>query len=81
MRCGVGCRRGLDLALLWLWRRPGAVAPIRFLAWETPYAMDAALKKKKKKKRTDQYIDYFTFTEIPFIFTVNYSVPGTGLGT
>ena len=26
MSCGVGCRRGLDLALLWLWCRPAAVA-------------------------------------------------------
>ena len=29
MSCGVGHRRGLDPALLWLWRRPAAVAPIR----------------------------------------------------
>ena len=33
-----------DLALLWLWCRPAAVAPIRPLAWEPPYAMDEALK-------------------------------------
>ena len=26
--CGVGHRRGSDLALLWLWRRPVATAPI-----------------------------------------------------
>ena len=26
--CGVGCRRGWDLALLWLWRRPAATALI-----------------------------------------------------
>ena len=24
VRCGVGCRHGLDLALLWLWHRPAA---------------------------------------------------------
>ena len=48
--CGVGHRWGLDLALLWLWLRP-AVALIRPLAWEPPYAMDVALKKSKKKKR------------------------------
>ena len=29
MTCGVGCRCGSDLALLWLWRRPAAVALIR----------------------------------------------------
>ena len=38
-----------DLALLWLWRRLVATAPIWPLAWETPYA-GAALKKEKKKK-------------------------------
>ena len=32
------------LALLWLWCRPAAVAPIGPLAWEPPYAMGAALK-------------------------------------
>ena len=42
MSCGVGCRRGLDPALLWLWRRPVATAPIGPLAWEPPYAAGAA---------------------------------------
>ena len=36
-----------DPALLWLWRRPAAVAPIRLLAWEPPYAVGAALKRQK----------------------------------
>ena len=31
-----------DPALLWLWRRPVATAPIRPLAWEPPYATGAA---------------------------------------
>ena len=35
--------------LLWLWHRLAAVALIRPLAWEPPYAADAALKKKKLK--------------------------------
>ena len=47
MSCGVGCRCGSDLALLW--HRPVATAPIRHPAWEPPYAMDAALKKQQKK--------------------------------
>ena len=34
MSCGVGRKCSLDLALLWLWHRLGAVAPIRPLAWE-----------------------------------------------
>ena len=56
MSSGVGQRRGSDPALLWLWCRPAATAPIRHLAWEPPYAAGAALemaksqKKKKKKK-------------------------------
>ena len=31
-----------DPALLWLWRRPAATAPIRLLAWEPPYAAGSA---------------------------------------
>ena len=38
-----------DLALLWLWRRLVATAPIRPLAWEPPYAAGAALKRPKKR--------------------------------
>ena len=37
--------------LLWLWYRPAAIAPIRPLAWEFPFATSAALKSKKKKKK------------------------------
>ena len=51
MSCGVGCRRSLDLALLWLWRRPAAAAPIWLLAWELPYATGVALKSKKQKQK------------------------------
>ena len=47
MSCGVGHRRGSDHALLWLWLRPAATAPIRPLAWEPPYAEGAGLKRKK----------------------------------
>ena len=48
--CGVGCRCGSDLALLWLSRRLAAVAPIGPLAWEPPHATGAALEKTKNKK-------------------------------
>ena len=41
-----------DPALLWLWRRPAATAPIRPLAWELPYASGAVLKSKKERKKT-----------------------------
>ena len=50
MSCGIGHRYGLDLALLWLWRRLVATALIRPLAWEPPCAVGAALKRPKKKK-------------------------------
>ena len=50
MSCGVGLRRGSDLVLLWLWRRLAAVALVRPLAWELPYAVGAALKEKKKEQ-------------------------------
>ena len=51
---GVGCRRGSDPALLWLWLCLAATAPIRPLAWEPPYAEGTAqemAKKKTKKKK------------------------------
>ena len=47
---GVGLRRGLDPAFLWLWHRPAATALIGPLAWEPPYAASAALKRQKVKK-------------------------------
>ena len=37
----------MDPALLWLWCRLAAAAPIGPLAWELPYAMSVALKRKK----------------------------------
>ena len=48
--CGIGRRRGSTLALLWLWCRPAAAAPVEPLAWELPCAAGMALKSKKKKK-------------------------------
>ena len=72
MSCGVGCRRGSDPVLLWLWRRLAATAPIRPLAWEPPYAAGAAQemattttttkrqrnsKKTKKKKKSNVEMD------------------------
>ena len=51
-----------NLALLWLWCRPVATAPIGPLAWEPPHAMGVAqemakrqkkIKRKKKEKETN----------------------------
>ena len=50
LSCSIGCRCSSDLALLWLWYRPAATAPIRHLAWEFPYTMGADLERQKKKK-------------------------------
>ena len=41
-----------------LWYRLAAVAPIIPLAWETPYAMGAALKRQKRKKRKEKENSY-----------------------
>ena len=46
-KCGVGRRRSLDPELLWLWRRPAAVALIQPLAWERLRATGVALNIKK----------------------------------
>ena len=42
--CGVGRRRGLDPAWLWLWLQLLFNRP---LAWEPSYATGAALKRQK----------------------------------
>ena len=51
-----------DLALLWLWRRPAATAPIRPLAWEPPFATSAALKKKKKKEKRKMCVHKYVYS-------------------
>ena len=67
LSCGVGRRGSADPALLWLWCRPVATAPIRALAWEPPYAAGAAQdiattttkktkRQKKKKEISEVYI-------------------------
>ena len=58
MSRGVGHRCGLDPALLRLWCRPAAAAPIGHLAWELPYATDVAIKREEKKKN----VEGITFT-------------------
>ena len=48
----MNCGCGLDPALLWLWRRLVATAPIGPLAWEPPYAAGVAQELAKKDKKT-----------------------------
>ena len=83
---GVGHKRGSDWASLWLWCRLAAVAPIRPLAWEPPYAGGASLKRqqlKKKNKREKQlFVDVLVGEEKGIVYgdlvTVTVSsVPGS----
>ena len=57
MSCGIGLRHGLDLALLWLWCRLAATAPILPLDWELPYATNASLKRKRRNKKRKKYFN------------------------
>ena len=62
MSCGLGCRCGSDLVLLW--RKLEAVAPIQPLARELPYALGAALentkyKQIKERKLSTQDLDLY----------------------
>ena len=65
MSCGVSRRHGSDLALLWLWHKPAATSCMRPLAWEPPYAVNAALKGQKTKKK-------IFFFKKNFIFQVSH---------
>ena len=47
--CGIGCRCSSDPVLLWY--RPAAVVLIQPLAWEPPYAMGEALRRKEKSQQ------------------------------
>ena len=56
MSRGVGHRCSSDPALLRLWCRPPAAAPIRPLAWEPLYSVGAAIKRKKKNKKRSSLV-------------------------
>ena len=55
MSCCLGRRCGLDPALLWLWHRLVATAPIQPLAWELPYAAGAAQEVAKRQKKKESF--------------------------
>ena len=46
------------MALLWLWGRLAATAPIPSLAWKLLYAVGGALKRLKKKITNKDLIDF-----------------------
>ena len=56
MSHGIVDRCHSDLALLWLWCRPAAGAPVQPLAWELPYAAGVALKQNKNKKNRNKTV-------------------------
>ena len=62
MSGGVGHRCGSDPTMLWLWCRQVAVAPIVPLAWEPPYAVGTALKKKKRQRKKQRDFNGKGFT-------------------
>ena len=62
MSCGEGRRLGLDPKFLWLWLRLAAMAPIRPLAQEPPYAMGAALEKAKKRQKNKMIWEAFVLS-------------------
>ena len=73
MSCGVARRRGSDLALLWLWHRLVATAPIGPLTWEPPDAMDMSpspqkkdLKKKASFSGIEQHLLYLLSVHLVF---------------
>ena len=68
MSYGVDCRRGSYPALLWLWRRQMATAPIRPLAWEPPHAAGLAQEIAKRQKKFFNQVTnliYWAFTFSP----------------
>ena len=69
MSCDVGRRHSSDPALLWLWPRSVATAPVRPLAWELPYAVGVVLKstKKKKKKKISCAKQYILVAYLPYV--------------
>ena len=85
MSSGVGYRCGSDPAVLWLWCRLTATAPIQPLAWEPPYASGAAEewqkdKKKKKKKKMNSRVHMLgnqkKFVEIIGLRNIAYILGG-----
>ena len=80
LSCGVGCRLGLDPALLWLWCRLVAAALIRPLAWEPPYAEGVAQeiakrkKKYKKKKQKGKKGGWWTFWVLFIYLSIYLSI-------
>ena len=76
MSWGVGCNRGLDPVLPWLWYRPVAMAPIRPLSWEPPCASGTALKKKKKEEKKKKRREPFE-KSMPYTLDIFKNIQGS----
>ena len=61
--------------MLWLWHRPAAIALIRPLAWEPPYAIGVALKRPNKQtnKQKNPSKQRRESPAINLLIAVNYS--------
>ena len=64
MGCGVGRSRGSDPVLLWVWLWLAATVPIQTLAWETPFAAGADLKRQRQKKINEVLIHATTWMNL-----------------
>ena len=80
MSCGVGLRCSSDPALLWLWHRPVAAAPITPLPWEPPYAPGVTQEtakrqktKQNKKKRAGILQERFAAKDLTILFFILFS--------
>ena len=62
----MGRRSSSDPALLWLWCRPAATAPIGPLAWEPPYAAGTAVEKAKIQKNKKKKIQSTDISVVPW---------------
>ena len=61
--------------MLWLWHRPAAIALIRPLAWEPPYAIGVALKRPNKQTNKQKNPSKLRIESpaINLLISVNYS--------
>ena len=67
MSCGVGHRHGSNLALLWLWCGPAAVAPIQPLAWE-PHKKKQKVIQRNESSFSIHPISISGYFPFPFLF-------------
>ena len=75
-KCDISCRCSWNLALPWLWHRPAAAALTQPLAWETPYAIGATL---KKKRFLENYTQGLVFIVFHFFRNINFYLMITSL--